>query len=158
MYIKYCTNKDKSIEFAKFLSSLSSIAYLNEDYEKFKFLSNYIYYCYSSQLNAPNDIREISYDFSNSLFRYKYYSVKNNRDFIYYDVLMSNFLSFLFDLLAKREFKAIGDLFQNIIFDYNGFIDNEPDNYDIVKMQFSFGNLFRRHRSPRTTPGISLAA
>lgn len=142
IYVKYYTNKDKNSELARFLSLLSSVAYSNGDYEKFKFLGNYIYYCYSTQLNITNDIRETSYEFSNSLFRYKYYSIKDNNDFIYYDVLMSNFLSFLFDLLAKKEFEAIGDLFQNIIFDYNGFIDDEPDNYDIVKMQFSFGFIY----------------
>lgn len=121
---------------------LASLAYSNEDYERYKFLSNYIYYCYTEQLEITDDVRKISYDFTNSLFRYDYYSIKENSDSIYYDVLLSNLMNFLFDLIIKKEFKAINDLFNNVIFDYNGFIDGEPDSYDIIKIQFSFGFIY----------------
>ena len=142
IYIKYYKDIHKNKELAKFLSTLASLAYSNEDYERYKFLNNYIYYCYTEQLEITDDVRKTSYDFTNSLFRYDYYSIKENSDSIYYDVLLSNLMSFLFDLIIKKEFKAINDLFNNVIFDYNGFIDGEPDSYDIIKIQFSFGFIY----------------
>ena len=142
IYIKCYKDIYKNQELAKFLSSLASLAYSNEDYERYKFLINYIYYCYTEQLDNTDDVRKTSYDFTNSLFRYDYYSIKENSDSIYYDVLLSNFMNFLFDLINKKEFKAINDIFNNVIFDYNGFIDGEPDSYDIIKMQFSFGFIY----------------
>lgn len=142
IYIKYCKDIHKNKELANFLSTLASLAYSNEDYERYRFLSNYIYYCYTEQLEITDDVRKTSYDFTNSLFRYDYYSIKENSDSIYYDVLLSNLMNFLFDLIIKREFKAINDLFNNFIFDYNGFIDGEPDSYDIIKIQFSFGFIY----------------
>lgn len=142
IYIKYYKDIHKSKELANFLSTLASLAYSNEDYERYRFLSNYIYYCYTEQLEITDDVRKTSYDFTNSLFRYDYYSIKENSDSIYYDVLLSNLMNFLFDLIIKKEFKAINDLFNNVIFDYNGFIDGEPDSYDIIKIQFSFGFIY----------------
>lgn len=132
----------KNRELAKFLSSLASLAYINEDYERYKFLSNYIYYCYREQLEITDDIRKTSYDFTSSILRYDYYSIKENSDSIYYDVLLSNLMSFLFDLIIRKEFIAINDLFHNVIFDYNGFIDEDPDSYDIIKLQFSYGFVY----------------
>ena len=44
IYIKYYKDIHKNKELAEFLSSLASLAYSNEDYERYKFLSNYIYY------------------------------------------------------------------------------------------------------------------
>lgn len=142
IYIKYYKDIHKNKELANFLSTLASLAYSNEDYERYRFLSNYIYYCYTEQLEITADVRKTSYDFTNSLFRYDYYSIKENSDSIYYDVLLSNLMNFLFDLIIKKEFKAINDLFNNVIFDYNGFIDGEPDSYDIIKIQFSFGFIY----------------
>lgn len=142
IYIKYYKDIHKNKELANFLSTLASLAYSNEDYERYRFLSNYIYYCYTEQLEITDDVRKTSYDFTNSLFRYDYYSIKENSDSIYYDVLLSNLMNFLFDLIIKKEFKAINDLFNNVIFDYNGFIDGEPDSYDIIKIQFSFGFIY----------------
>lgn len=142
IYIKYYKDVHKNKELANFLSTLASLAYSNEDYERYRFLSNYIYYCYTEQLEITDDVRKTSYDFTNSLFRYDYYSIKENSDSIYYDVLLSNLMNFLFDLIIKKEFKAINDLFNNVIFDYNGFIDGEPDSYDIIKIQFSFGFIY----------------
>lgn len=142
IYIKYYKDIHKNKELANFLSTLASLAYSNEDYERYRFLSNYIYYCYTEQLEITDDVRKTSYDFTNSLFRYDYYSLKENSDSIYYDVLLSNLMNFLFDLIIKKEFKAINDLFNNVIFDYNGFIDGEPDSYDIIKIQFSFGFIY----------------
>lgn len=142
IYIKYYKDIHKNKELANFLSTLASLAYSNEDYERYSFLSNYIYYCYTEQLEITDDVRKTSYDFTNSLFRYDYYSIKENSDSIYYDVLLSNLMNFLFDLIIKKEFKAINDLFNNVIFDYNGFIDGEPDSYDIIKIQFSFGFIY----------------
>lgn len=142
IYIKYYKDVHKNKELANFLSTLASLAYSNEDYERYRFLSNYIYYCYTEQLKITDDVRKTSYDFTNSLFRYDYYSIKENSDSIYYDVLLSNLMNFLFDLIIKKEFKAINDLFNNVIFDYNGFIDGEPDSYDIIKIQFSFGFIY----------------
>ena len=142
IYIKYYKDIHKNKELANFLSTLTSLAYSNEDYERYRFLSNYIYYCYTEQLEITDDVRKTSYDFTNSLFRYDYYSIKENSDSIYYDVLLSNLMNFLFDLIIKKEFKAINDLFNNFIFDYNGFIDGEPDSYDIIKIQFSFGFIY----------------
>lgn len=142
IYIKYYKDIYKNKELANFFSTLASLAYSNEDYERYRFLSNYIYYCYTEQLEITDDVRKTSYDFTNSLFRYDYYSIKENSDSIYYDVLLSNLMNFLFDLIIKKEFKAINDLFNNVIFDYNGFIDGEPDSYDIIKIQFSFGFIY----------------
>lgn len=142
IYIKYYKDIHKNKELANFFSTLASLAYSNEDYERYRFLSNYIYYCYTEQLEITDDVRKTSYDFTNSLFRYDYYSIKENSDSIYYDVLLSNLMNFLFDLIIKKEFKAINDLFNNVIFDYNGFIDGEPDSYDIIKIQFSFGFIY----------------
>ena len=142
IYIKYYKDVHKNKELANFLSTLASLAYSNEDYERYRFLSNYIYYCYTEQLKITDDVRKTSYDFTNSLFRYDYYSIKENSDSIYYDVLLSNLMNFLFDLIIKKEFKAINDLFNNVIFDHNGFIDGEPDSYDIIKIQFSFGFIY----------------
>lgn len=142
IYIKYYKDIHKNKELANFLSTLASLAYSNEDYERYRFLSNYIYYCYTEQLEITDDVRKTSYDFTNSLFRYDYYSIKENSDSIYYDVLLSNLMNFLFDLIIKKEFKAINDLFNNVIFDYHGFIDGEPDSYDIIKIQFSFGFIY----------------
>ena len=142
MYIKCYRDINKNKELANFLSVLASLAYSNEDYERYRFLTNYIYYCYSEQLEITDDVRKTSYDFTNSLFRYDYYSIKENSDSIYYDVLLSNLMNFMFDLIIKKEFKAINDLFNNVIFDYNGFIDGEPDSYDIIKIQFSFGFIY----------------
>lgn len=142
IYIKYYKDIHKNKELANFLSTLASLAYSNEDYERYSFLSNYIYYCYTEQLEITDDVRKTSYDFTNSLLRYDYYSIKENSDSIYYDVLLSNLMNFLFDLIIKKEFKAINDLFNNVIFDYNGFIDGEPDSYDIIKIQFSFGFIY----------------
>lgn len=142
IYIKYYKDIHKNKELANFLSTIASLAYSNEDYEKYRFLNNYIYYCYTEQLEITDDVRKTSYDFTNSLFRYDYYSIKENNDSIYYDVLLSNLMNFLFDLIIKKEFKAINDLFNNVIFDYNGFIDGEPDSYDIIKIQFSFGFIY----------------
>lgn len=51
-------------------------------------------------------------------------------------------MNFLFDLIVRKEFNAISDLFNNIFFDYNGYIDDEPDSYDVIKMQFSFGFIY----------------
>lgn len=142
IYIKYYKDIHKNKELANFLSTLAGLAYSNEDYERYRFLSNYIYYCYTEQLEITDDVRKTSYDFTNSLFRYDYYSIKENSDSIYYDVLLSNLMNFLFDLIIKKEFKSINDLFNNVIFDYNGFIDGEPDSYDIIKIQFSFGFIY----------------
>lgn len=142
IYIKYYKDIHKNKELANFLSTLASLAYSNEDYERYRFLSNYIYYCYTEQLEITDDVRKTSYDFTNSLFKYDYYSIKENSDSIYYDVLLSNLMNFLFDLIIKKEFKAINDLFNNVIFDYDGFIDGEPDSYDIIKIQFSFGFIY----------------
>lgn len=142
IYIKYYKDIHKNKELANFLSTLASLAYSNEDYERYMFLNNYIYYCYTEQLKITDDVRKTSYNFTNSLFRYNYYSVKENSDSIYYDALLSNLMNFLFDLIIKKEFEAINDLFHNIIFDYNGFIDGEPDSYDIIKIQFSFGFIY----------------
>ena len=142
MYLKCYRDINKNKELANFLSVLASLAYSNEDYERYRFLTNYIYYCYSEQLEITDDVRKTSYDFTNSLFRYDYYSIKENSDSIYYDVLLSNLMNFMFDLIIKKEFKAINDLFNNVIFDYNGFIDGEPDSYDIIKIQFSFGFIY----------------
>lgn len=142
IYIKYYKDIHKNKELANFLSTLASLAYSNEDYERYRFLSNYIYYCYTEQLEITDDVRKTSYDFTNSLFRYDYYSIKENSDSIYYDVLLSNLMNFLFDLIIRKKFKAINDLFNNVIFDYNGFIDGEPDSYDIIKIQFSFGFIY----------------
>ena len=41
---------------------------------------------YTEQLEITDDVRKTSYDFTNSLFRYDYYSIKENSDSIYYDV------------------------------------------------------------------------
>lgn len=142
IYIKYYKDVHKNQELANFLTSLASLAYFNEDYERYKYLNDYIYFCYSGQLEYTNDIRETSFNFTNSLFRYDYYSIKKNSDSIYYDVLISNLLNFLFDLIMRKQFNAIKDLFDNVIFDYNGFIDGEPDSYDIIKIQFSFGFIY----------------
>lgn len=142
IYIKCYKDIHKNKELANFLSTLASLAYSNEDYERYRFISNYIYYCYTEQLDITDDVRKTSYDFTNSLFRYDYYSIKENSDSIYYDVLLSNLMNYLFDLIIKKEFKAINDLFNNVIFDYNGFIDGEPDSYDIIKIQFSFGFIY----------------
>ena len=142
IYIKCYSEIHKNEELANFLSSLISLAYSNEDYERYRFLSNYIYYCYAEQLELTDDIRKTSYEFTNSLFRYDYYSIKENSDSIYFDTLLSTLMNFLFDLIMRKEFKAINDLFHNIIFDYNCSIDGEPDSYDIIKMQFSFGFIY----------------
>ena len=142
IYIKCYKNIYKNRELANFLSLLSNLAYINEDDVRYKFLCNYIYYCYREQLNLTNDVRKISYDYTNSLFKYDYYSIKENSDSIYYDILLSNLMNFLFDLINKKAFQAINDIFNNVIFDYNGFIDGEPDSYDIVKIQFSFGFVY----------------
>lgn len=142
IYIKCYKDINKNNEFANFLSTLASLAYSNGDYDRYKFLINYIYYCYTEQLKLSDDIRDVSYKFTNALFRYDYYSIKENSDSIYYGVLISNLLRFLFDLIMKKEFKAIDDLFVNVIFDYSGVIDDEPDSYDIINLQFSFGFIY----------------
>lgn len=105
IYIKCYKDIHKNKELANFLSSLASLAYSNEDYERYRFLNNYIYYCYAEQLNITDDVRKTSYDFTNSLFRYDYYSIKENSDSIYYDVLLSNLMNFLFDLIIKKNLK-----------------------------------------------------
>lgn len=142
VYINKYKDLHENKELAKFLGMLARLAYYNEDLERFKFVYDYIYYCYSQQLNYSNDIREVSYEFANDIIRYDYYSVKKNDDTIYFDVLLSNFINFLFDLIVRKEFKAINDIFQNVIFDYNHFIDDEPDQYDIIRIQFCFGFIY----------------
>ena len=132
----------KNRELAKFLGMLENLAYSYKDIERYKFICDYIYYCYREQLDLSSDIRQVSCDFTNDIIRYDYYSVKKNDDSIYYDVLLSNLMNFLFDLIARKEFEAINDIFQNVVFDYNHFIDEEPDQYDIKRIQFSFGFVY----------------
>jgi len=142
VYINKYKDLHENKELAKFLDMLAKLAYSNEDFERFKFTYDYIYYCYSQQLNYTDDIREVSYEFSNDIIRYDYYSIKKNDDTIYFDVLLSNLMNFLFDLIVRKEFKAINDIFQNVVFDYNHFIDEEPDQYDIIRIQFCFGFIY----------------
>lgn len=125
-----------------FLSKLLMLAYYNEDYEHYQLVHRYIYFLYKKQLDLSDNIRDVSYDYTETLFRYDYYSVKNNEDFIYYDVLLSNLLNFIFDLIEKKEFESINDLFQNVMFEHNVIIDDEPNQFDILRMQFSFGFIY----------------
>lgn len=67
VYINCYSNFHKNKELAKFLSLLVSLAYSNEDYERYRFLCNYIYYCYTNQLDITDDIRKTSYEYTNSL-------------------------------------------------------------------------------------------
>lgn len=142
VFVDSYNDVNKNNELAKFLGMLASLAYSYQDIERYKFVCDYIYYCYREQLDLSNDIRQVSYEFTNNIIRYDYYSVRKNDDSIYYDVLLSNLMNFLFDLIARKEFKAISDIFQNVIFDYNHFIDEEPDQYDIKRIQFSFGFVY----------------
>lgn len=142
VFVESYNNLSKNSELAKFLGMLENLAYYYKDIERYKFLSDYIYYCYREQLDLSKDIRQVSCDFTNNIIRYDYYSVKKNDDSIYYDVLLSNLMNFLFDLIARKEFDAINDIFQNVVFDYHHFIDEEPDQYDIERIQFSFGFIY----------------
>ena len=142
IYIDFCKNLNTNKEFVKILSELSILAYSNQNYEHYKSLNDYIYYCFKEQLKITNDVRKTTYSFANTVIKYEYYSIRANEDAIYYDVLLSNLLRFLFDLICKKEYEAIKDLFENIIFDNKGYIDDEPDEYDIIKMQFSFGFIY----------------
>lgn len=138
-YIFSYNDLHKNEGLVKFLNKLANLAYINNDFEKYKFSNDYIYYCYKEQLNISNNLRKVSYNFTNNILKYEYYSVKKNNDSIYYDALLSNLLKFIFDLIIKKEFDAINDIFQNIIFDFNYCIDREPDEYDVRKLQFSYG-------------------
>lgn len=142
IYINSYNNLHTNKELVKFLSSLSHLAYCNEDFEHYKMLYNYMYCCYNAQLRLSKNVRDTSFDFTNTLFRYDYYSVKDNSDSVYYDVLMSYLLCFLFDLIVKKEFQAIDDLFRNIHFGRNVYMDGDIDDYDIIKIQFSFGFIY----------------
>lgn len=142
LFVKVYSNYNKNIELVRVMNSLSNLSYSNKDYEHYKFLKDYMYYCFREQLKIKKNKRKVAYDFINTVIRYDYYSAKENNDMVYYDILLANFMNFLFDLLYRKEFDAIEDLFENIIFDYNHIIGDEPDNYDILKMQFSFGFIY----------------
>lgn len=142
VYANSANDYNKNRKLANFLSSITHLAYSNEDYYHYKYLCDLIYICYKHQLCLTNDRRQVCYDFVNSVIRYDYYTVRKNDDSIYFDVLLSNLLNFLFDLISMKEFKAVNDLFNNVTFDYNSYIYGKPNDYDILKIQFSFGFVY----------------
>ena len=122
-----------------------SIAYANEDYEYYKMLSSLMYYCYKIQLSKTDDVRDTIYSYTNKAFRYEYYSLKKNNDKSYFDVMMSNILNIVFDLIELKEFDAICDIFENVYFEHVNYrFDSTEDlnEYDIIKLQFTFGFIY----------------
>ena len=139
IYIKYRRKYLKNKEFARFLSGLSSLAYKYEDYEHYEIIINYIYYLHRDQLYLTKDTRQVACDFVENTITYKYYVTRKNEDSIYYDEIISVLLRFIFDLLEKRKYDAINDIFENAMFDFTNYNDDELNGHDVVDLQFCFG-------------------
>ena len=140
-----CEDLEQNKKMVRILNVLLSIAYANEDYEYYKMLSSFMYYCYKRQLSKTDDIRDTIYSYTNEAFRYEYYSLKKNNDKSYFDVMMSNVLNIVFDLLELKEFDAICDIFENVYFEHVNYrfdSSEELNEYDIVKLQFTFGFIY----------------
>ena len=142
LYIDYRSDYNMNKELAHFLRRLMYLARSNKDYERYKYLSDYVCYFYSAQLKNVEDYREVAYDYTSSVISFEFYAVRNIENMDYYDVLLSNLMKFIFDLLDNSGYSAINDIFENVIFDYNYYISGDPNQKDILKMQFSYGIIY----------------
>ena len=71
------------------MNSIASLAYIYDNFEDYKSISEWIYLYYHQQLQFDNcDIRQVAYDFSNHYFKFDYFSIKKNADIRYYDLLI----------------------------------------------------------------------
>ena len=140
-----CDDLEQNKKIVRILNILLSITYTNKDYEYYKQLSGFMYYCYKRQLSMTDDVRDTIYSYTNKAFRYEYYSLKDDNDKSYFDVMMSNILNIIFDLIELKEFDAICDIFENVYFEHVNYRFNPTDElneYDIVKLQFTFGFIY----------------
>ena len=142
-YRKIYNNFSKNRQFARFLGSLSLLAYSNDDYDDYEYINNVDFYLYIHQMNEKEiDIKKITYDCANNIFDFNLYSVKQNSDIRYYDNLMSLLLKFIIYLMKSSNYSAINVLFDNILMERINYKDNEFDEYDIVNFQFSCGIIY----------------
>lgn len=142
-YRKVYNNFSKNRQFARFLDSLSFLAYSNDDYDDYEYINNIDLYLYIHQLDEKEiDIKKIAYNFANNMFRFNLYSVKKNSDIRYYDNLMSILLRFIIYLIKLSNYSAIDVLFDNILMERINYKDNEFDEYDIINFQFSCGIIY----------------
>ncbi len=137
-----CNDKYKNYNYAAFLNRILSLAYNNDNYNEYQQISKLICSLYIYQLKIDdNDIKKVAYNFANNYFKYNYFSINKNSDIRYYDELMSNLLSFIYNLIKRRNFDAISILFKNIMLDHDSDVSDDFDEKNICNLKFSIGIL-----------------
>lgn len=140
----YANDYNRNRKYVLFLKYIRRLAYAYNDYSNFKLLTDYMYYLYRQQLSLTKDIMQVTYDFVENMIRYDYYEAKNNTDTIYFDLVLSKLLIFIFDLLNAKQFDAIDIIFENVLLypNNNYSLSDEHDDYDIARIQVSFGFIY----------------
>lgn len=132
----------KNKHYAIFLNRILMLSYKYKKYDDFRFINNLICDLYISQLlNKNYDSQKVAYCFANFYFRVDYVSVKIEKDKRYYDEVMSSLFKILFNLIKKKQFKAITTLFKNIILDSQNIVDDDLDDTGIINLQFACGMI-----------------
>lgn len=142
-YISIYKNYYKNSQFTKFLNKLSYLSYKNHCYEDYSFINNIELFLYYQQLSIEKvDIKGISYYFANNVFRYNFYSIKENEDIRYYDNLLAMLFKFMMYLMKNDLYDGIDVLLSNISLETVNYKDNDLDKYDILKFQFCCGIIY----------------
>lgn len=133
-------DKYKNNKYAIFLNRISSLAYINDNYDEYQQISRLIFFLYYQQLKIDgNDTKKVAYNFANNYFKYDYFSIKKNSDIRFYDELMSNLLRFICVLIREKKFDEISILFKNILLDHDRHISDDFDEKDVLNLQFATG-------------------
>jgi hypothetical protein len=121
---------------------LSNLSYSNDNLEDYCYINRLITGSYYYQMkDGNNDAKKIAYNYANNFFAMNLFSVKRKNDYRYYDNLMSNFLSFICDLIKNDRYDAVFVLFDNIYFDSANYWD-ELSDFDTVNFKFSIGIIY----------------
>lgn len=142
MYKDYNLNQ----KYVRFLNNIASLAYIHDNFEDYKTISEWIYICYYQQTQINEcDIKQVAYDFSNHYFKYDYYSIKKNKDTKYYDLLISKLLKMICNLIRDKKIEAIPIIFKNITLEFQGHSSEEFSEKNIINFQFAIGIIYCVH-------------
>lgn len=141
-YIEISKEEKINEQFANFLTRIANISYRYNNFEDYCFTNRYItgiYYCKIQKENI--EMKKVAYEYANHVFIGQFYSAKRNKDYRFYDNLMSNLLSVICEFIKRERFDAVCVLFDNILFNSENYWE-ELNKYDIVKFQFSCGIIY----------------